>query len=55
MFDAITVSSDSQKIINVGQEWWANYLIFCINELVSDYAGKLNMIKQCVHEVEKEL
>jgi CMP-N,N'-diacetyllegionaminic acid synthase len=52
-FDCIAVSSDSQEILDIAEEWGAEYLISRPEELASDHAAKLPVIQHCVHEAER--
>lgn len=54
LFDAIAVSSDSDIILGVAKEWGAGYLIKRPDELATDQAAKLPVIKHCVAEVERQ-
>ena len=53
LFEAIAVSSDSMKILDISKKFGADYSIFRPRELASDSAPKLPAIKHCVNEVEK--
>lgn len=54
LFDALAVSSDSDIILGVAGEWGADYLIKRPDELATDQAAKLPVIKHCVAEVERQ-
>jgi CMP-N,N'-diacetyllegionaminic acid synthase len=55
LFEGIAVSSDSDQILEVAQKWGADYLIKRPDELATDQAAKLPVIKHCVAEVEKQI
>lgn len=55
LFEGVAVSSDSDQIIEVAQEWGADYLIKRPDELATDQAAKLPVIKHCVIEVERQV
>lgn len=48
MFDCISVSSDSDTILDIAKQWKADYLIKRPDSLASDHSGKLEAIKHCV-------
>jgi CMP-N,N'-diacetyllegionaminic acid synthase len=52
LFDSIAVSSDSEAILDISNEWGADYLIKRPPNLASDEAAKLPAIQHCVEEVE---
>jgi N-acylneuraminate cytidylyltransferase/CMP-N,N'-diacetyllegionaminic acid synthase len=54
LFDVIAVSSDSDVILGVAKEWGVDYLIKRPDELATDQAAKLPVIKHCVAEVERQ-
>ena len=51
-FDAIAVSSDSEKILSIAREYGADYLIHRPAELAENTSPKLPAIQHCVKEVE---
>jgi N-acylneuraminate cytidylyltransferase/CMP-N,N'-diacetyllegionaminic acid synthase len=53
LFDLLAVSSDSDEILNVAREWGCDYLIKRPDELATDQAAKLPVIRHCVAEVER--
>jgi CMP-N-acetylneuraminic acid synthetase len=53
LFDAIAVSSDSEKILNTAKKWGAHYLIDRPLEMASATAAKLPAIQHAVLETEK--
>lgn len=53
LFDAIAVSSDSDLILDVSKQWGADYLVRRPDELATDTAPKLPVIRHCVAEVER--
>lgn len=53
LFSAIAVSSDSDDILHVARLWGADYLIKRPDELATDTAAKLPVIRHCASEVEK--
>lgn len=55
LFAAIAVSSDSGSILEIAREWGADYLIKRPEELATDHAAKLPVIKHCVAEVERQM
>ena len=55
LFDEIVVSSDSQEILEIGQQWGADRLIERPHKLATDEAGKLPAIQHCVETVESIL
>lgn len=54
LFDAIAVSSDLDLILEVSREWGVDYLIKRPDELATDLAAKLPVIRHCVAEVERQ-
>lgn len=54
LFEAIAVSSDSDIILEVSKEWGIKYLIKRPDELATDLAAKLPVIRHCVAEVERQ-
>ena len=52
LFEAIAVSSDSMKILDISKKFGADYSVFRPPELASDLAPKLPAIQHCVNEVE---
>lgn len=55
LFDAVVVSSDSDLILEVAKEWGADYCIKRPDELATDQAAKIPVIRHCVQEAEKLL
>ena len=53
IFDAIAVSSDSEEILNVAQQYGVKYLIKRPENLSSDTAPKIPAIRHCAQELEK--
>lgn len=54
LFDLIAVSSDSDEILNIADNFGANILIERPIELASDHAAKLPAIQHCVSEAKKK-
>ena len=54
LFDAIAVSSDSDLILEISREWGVDFLIKRPDELATDQAAKLPVIRHCAAEVERE-
>jgi N-acylneuraminate cytidylyltransferase/CMP-N,N'-diacetyllegionaminic acid synthase len=54
LFEAIAVSSDSDLILQISREWDVDYLIKRPNELATDQAAKLPVIRHCVAEAERQ-
>lgn len=54
LFDVIAVSSDSELILETAKTFGADYLIKRPDELATDQAAKLPVIKHCVAEVEQQ-
>ena len=55
LFSAIAVSSDSDNILQVAKEWGVDFTIKRPDELATDQAAKLPVIRHCVAEVERQL
>ena len=55
LFDAVAVSSDSEAILQVAEEYGVDLLIRRPDELATDQADKLPVIKHCVEEAESRL
>lgn len=53
LFDLIAVSSDSDQILDIAKQYGANVLVQRPEELASDTAAKLPVIRHCVDEVER--
>jgi CMP-N,N'-diacetyllegionaminic acid synthase len=53
IFDLVAISSDSEQILKVGEEWGADILIKRPDILATDQAAKLPVIQHCLKEVEK--
>ena len=54
LFAAIAVSSDSEAILNIAQQWGVDFIIDRPAELATDQAAKLPVIRHCVVEVERK-
>jgi CMP-N,N'-diacetyllegionaminic acid synthase len=52
LFEAVAVSSDSKKILDISKSSGADFCIFRPQEMASDQAPKLPAIQHCVNEVE---
>jgi N-acylneuraminate cytidylyltransferase/CMP-N,N'-diacetyllegionaminic acid synthase len=53
LFEALAVSSDSDEILDLARQWGCDYLIKRPDELSTDQAAKLPVIRHCVVEVER--
>jgi len=53
LFDLLAVSSDSDEILDIARQWGCDYLIKRPDELATDQAAKLPVIRHCVAEVER--
>lgn len=53
LFELLAVSSDSDEILEVARKWGCDYLIKRPDELATDQAAKLPVIRHCVAEVER--
>lgn len=53
LFDAVAVSSDSEIILGLAKDSGADLLITRPDELATDHAAKLPVIRHCVQEAEK--
>lgn len=53
LFDLLAVSSDSDEILEVARTCGCDYLIKRPDELATDHAAKLPVIRHCVAEVER--
>ena len=53
LFDALAVSSDSDEILEVARLWGCDHLIKRPDDLATDQAAKLPVIRHCVAEVER--
>jgi CMP-N,N'-diacetyllegionaminic acid synthase len=53
LFDLLAVSSDSDEILAVARQWGCDFLIKRPDELATDQAAKLPVIRHCVAEVER--
>lgn len=53
LFDLLAVSSDSDEILKVARTYGCDYLIKRPDELATDQAAKLPVIRHCVTEVER--
>lgn len=54
-FDYIAVSSDSDEILSIAQQYGADFVIKRPLEMATDTAAKLPAIMHCVEQVEKQL
>ena len=52
LFEAVAVSSDSMKILDISKNFGVDYSVLRPKELASDLAPKLPAIQHCVNEVE---
>jgi N-acylneuraminate cytidylyltransferase/CMP-N,N'-diacetyllegionaminic acid synthase len=55
IFDYIAVSSDSTEILEIAEQYGADFLITRPEELATDTAAKLPVIRHCVEQVENKL
>lgn len=55
LFDLLAVSSDSDEILEVARKWGVDQLIKRPEELATDQAPKLPVIRHCVAEVERRV
>lgn len=55
LFEVIAVSSDSEQILKIAHTYGADYLVQRPQELATDNAAKLPVIRHCVAEVERRL
>ena len=55
LFAAVAVSSDSEQILEIAREHGADILVRRPDELATDTAAKLPVIRHCVTEVERHL
>jgi CMP-N,N'-diacetyllegionaminic acid synthase len=53
LFEAIAVSSDSPVILQIAADYKADYLVRRPDELATDQAAKLPVIRHCVREVQR--
>lgn len=53
LFDVVAVSSDSDEILEVAKRYGAHLMIKRPDELATDTAAKIPVIKHCAQEVEK--
>lgn len=53
LFDTLAVSSDSDDILKVAEEYGVNHLVKRPDELATDTAAKIPVFKHCLLEVEK--
>lgn len=53
LFDAVAVSSDSDEILEAAKKYGAHFIIKRPDELATDTAAKVPVIKHCAQEVEK--
>jgi len=52
LFDCIVVSSDSDEILQLAEEWGADHAIERPEELATDFAAKLPVIQHCFQTAE---
>ena len=52
LFDCIVVSSDSNEILQLAEEWGVDYIIERPEELATDFAAKLPVIQHCFQTAE---
>ena len=52
LFEAVAVSSDSKKILDISKSSGADFCILRPQEMASDQSPKLPAIQHCVNEVE---
>ena len=52
LFDCIVVSSDSNEILQLAEEWGADHAIERPKELATDFAAKLPVIQHCFQTAE---
>ena len=55
IFDAVAISSDSQAILDAGQDWGADYMIRRPDHMATDIASKLPAIQHCTRAVEERM
>lgn len=53
LFDYIAVSSDSQEILDIAEQYGADILILRPEEMATDSSAKLPAIRHCVQETER--
>lgn len=53
LFDLLAVSSDSEEILEIARRWGCEYLIKRPDDMATDEAAKLPVIRHCVAEVER--
>lgn len=53
LFDALAVSSDSQEILDIAKDFGVDYCIKRPDEMASETAAKVPVIRHCVESVEK--
>lgn len=53
LFDLVAVSSDSPEILGIASAYGADYLIRRPDQLATDQAAKIPVIRHCVSEVEQ--
>lgn len=54
LFDAVCVSSDSEEILDLARQFGVDHAVRRPDELATDTAAKLPVIRHCVETVEKE-
>ena len=54
LFDVVAVSSDSEQILRIAQEYGADLLVTRPAEMATDTAAKLPVIRHAVEEVERQ-
>lgn len=55
LFDAVAVSSDSEAILAVAEQWGVEHLIKRPAEMATDQAAKVPAIRHCAEVVEKSM
>ncbi len=55
LFDYIVVSSDDDEILNVAENWGANFIVKRPIEMADDKAPKVPAIQHCIKTVEEKL
>jgi N-acylneuraminate cytidylyltransferase/CMP-N,N'-diacetyllegionaminic acid synthase len=54
LFAALAVSSDSEEILETARRWGADYLIRRPDEMATDAAPKIPVIRHCLQESERQ-
>lgn len=55
LFNLIAVSSDSPEMLTIAKEYGASFLVMRPEEMASDTAAKLPVVRHCVAEAERAL